>query len=90
VNVQEHDVIIRGRQHLELTGVTSVDSFDEERIFLGTTGGALALEGEEMHITGLDLEAGRVTVTGKLSALVYRQSGSSRIKGKNIVQRLLK
>lgn len=87
---KDHQVAINNRQELEITGVVSVESFDEECILLETTCGPMALEGEGLHITELDLSAGQVHITGKVINLFYRTQGAKSGKGKNILNRLLK
>lgn len=86
----EHRVMLNNREEMEMTGVVSVDSFDEECIILDTVCGAMVLEGEQMHITGLDLEEGKIHVIGKVSNIYYRAEGTPKTKGKNILGRLLK
>lgn len=90
MNSKEHQVAINNRQELQLTGVLSVDSFDEACILLETSCGPMVLEGEGLHITELDLNEGLVHITGKVSNLLYKSQGAKSGKGKNIINRLLK
>ncbi|NLK52131.1 MAG: sporulation protein YabP [Syntrophomonadaceae bacterium] len=87
-----HELSLLNRQQMNLTGVLSVDSFDEKEIWIDTKLGALILKGRDLHITHLDLTAGKMTVDGTINTMDYREdrghrSGRSR---RNIVDRLLK
>ena len=46
--VQEHDVMMRGRRLLDITGVKQVESFDNEEFLLETVMGFLAIKGENL------------------------------------------
>lgn len=87
---KDHQVAINNRQELILTGVVSVESFDEVCIMMETTCGAMVLEGESLHITELDLAEGKVHITGKVVNLLYKPQGGKSVKGKHILNRLLK
>lgn len=88
----QHELTLTGRSRFLATGVLQVISFDDGEILLETEMGTLALRGEEMHITHLDLTAGEVAIQGSVAALEYREQRSKKIKkkGKNILERILK
>ncbi|MGM9927992.1 MAG: sporulation protein YabP [Bacillus sp. (in: firmicutes)] len=67
----EHDVIMRGRKYLEITGVRQVESFDNEEFLLETSMGFLAIKGENLQMKNLDVESGLVSIKGKIFDLVY-------------------
>jgi sporulation protein YabP len=66
-----HNLTVKGRKWIEVTGVSSVESFDEREFTLTTHGGALRIEGSGLHMKHLDLEAGVVIIEGTLSSLAY-------------------
>lgn len=68
---QEHDVIMRGRKLLDITGVKQVDSFDNEEFLLETVMGFLAIRGQNLQMKNLDVEKGIVSIKGKVFDLVY-------------------
>ncbi|MBU8881406.1 sporulation protein YabP [Bacillus sp. FJAT-29790] len=70
-NVQEHDVIMRGRRLLEITGVKQVESFDNEEFLLDTVMGFLAIKGQNLQMKNLDVDKGIVSIKGKIFDLVY-------------------
>ncbi len=88
----DHSLTLTNCQHLSLTGVTNVDSFDDNQIVLNTVQGPLFLRGEDLHITQLNLEQGIVAVEGsRLTSLEYRPV-QQRLKDKSrrVFERLLR
>src|SRR3954468_13130484 len=69
--VPDHDVIMRGRKLLEITGVKQVESFDNEEFLLETSMGFLAIKGQNLQMKNLDVEKGIVSIKGKIFDLVY-------------------
>ncbi|MEH7125110.1 sporulation protein YabP [Bacillus sp. JJ1532] len=70
-NVQDHDVIMRGRRLLDITGVKQVESFDNEEFLLDTVMGFLAIKGQNLQMKNLDVDKGVVSIKGKILDLVY-------------------
>ncbi|MEK3800839.1 sporulation protein YabP [Peribacillus sp. FSL H8-0477] len=69
--VQEHDVIMRGRRLLDITGVKQVESFDNEEFLLETSMGFLSIRGHNLQMKNLDVDKGIVSIKGKIDDLVY-------------------
>lgn len=69
--VQDHDVIMRGRKTLDITGVKQVESFDNEEFLLETVMGYLAIRGQNLQMKNLDVDKGIVSIKGKIFDLVY-------------------
>ena len=65
-----HLLTLENREHLTLTGISDVDSFNEEEIIAISPCGELTIKGELLHIEELNLEAGTVSVSGKVTSLV--------------------
>ena len=59
------------RAKASLTGVTDVESFDENTVILHTHGGRLILTGTGLHVASLQLEEGRLLVDGTIDGAVY-------------------
>lgn len=75
-----HNLVMEDRRTLSITGVSDVDSFDEGTIIVFTDLGELTVRGSDLHIRNLNIEAGEVSLEGKISALSYadnavRQTG---------------
>ena len=68
-----HDLILKGRQKLTVTGVTEVVSFDETAVVLQTGLGVLMVHGQGLQLKQLSVEGGQVAVDGTINALVYEE-----------------
>ena len=66
-----HNVILEDRKSLTVTGMSDVDSFDDQNIVVYTDMGELTVRGGNLHISKLNVETGELTMTGEIFALVY-------------------
>ena len=66
-----HSIIMEDRKKLSVSGVTDIDSFDEQTIIAITDLGELTIRGWNLHITRLNLEQGELIVDGESSSLTY-------------------
>ncbi|MBR6786015.1 MAG: sporulation protein YabP [Clostridia bacterium] len=71
-----HNLVLEDRRLLTLSGVSDVDSFDEETVVVFTDMGELTIRGADLHINRLSVEIGELTVEGKISALIYSQDAA--------------
>ncbi|MBU5595541.1 sporulation protein YabP [Amphibacillus sp. MSJ-3] len=67
----DHEVKVRNRRMIEITGVKEVDSFDNEEFLLETVLGYLMIRGENLQIKTLDVTQGKVEIKGKLIDFSY-------------------
>ena len=72
-NMGSHDLRLRERSVLTMTGVTEVVSFDENTVVLHTGLGALMVQGRDLQLKTLSQDGGQVAVEGTVSALVYEE-----------------
>ncbi len=66
-----HNLVLEDRRMLTVSGVSDVDSFDEETVIVFTDSGELTVRGSDLHINRLSVEMGELTVEGSISALIY-------------------
>lgn len=66
-----HQLILQNRNLAELSGVSDVDSFDENVVIAYTSMGELTLRGQNLHVQRLDVESGSLTVSGHIDSLQY-------------------
>ncbi len=76
-NSAEHTLSLTNRESLTLTGITDVDSFNEEEIAAICSCGELSIKGELLHIEELNLDTGILTVSGKITTLSYSEKFTS-------------
>ena len=72
-----HDLTLKGRQKLTVTGVGEVVSFDETAVVLRTELGVLLVQGNGLQLKTLSVEGGQVAVEGNVSALSYEEPRAS-------------
>ena len=73
-----HTLMIEERERTVVNGVTDVLGFDEGLVSMETTAGSLTVRGEELHVEELNLEHGRVVLTGAVTALEYGEETGAR------------
>ena len=66
-----HNIIIEAREKISITGVLSVEEFDENSINCTTNKGDICVKGDNLHIEKLDLENGELVVSGTIYNLDY-------------------
>lgn len=71
-----HDLQLKERKFLTMSGVTEVVSFDDSTVVLQTSLGTLVVQGRELQLKTLSLEGGQVAVEGTVTALTYEEPRS--------------
>ena len=66
-----HSFISRAREGIKIDGVCEVISFDEGGVMLETLCGRMAIEGEDLHVTVLNITDGKVEVEGRVNGVYY-------------------
>lgn len=69
-----HSLILKDRSQLNLSGVTDVDSFDENLIVAYTDYGELTIKGENLKIAMLNTDTGELSLEGTVSSLTYLEN----------------
>lgn len=75
----DYSMTIDRRKSATLTGVTEVESFDDQMVVLHTHGGRLTLTGSGLHVSSLQLENGHLQLEGTIDSAVY--DGQNRRRG---------
>ena len=68
-----HELRLKNRAKLSITGVQEVESFDENAVVLHTSQGMLIVRGENLHLQTLSIDGGQVAVNGSVSSLTYEE-----------------
>lgn len=68
-----HHILLEERGRLSISGVSEVESFDENTIVMQTSHGLLVVRGENLHIEKLSLDGGDLIVEGEVSSLTYEE-----------------
>lgn len=67
-----HRLMLERQKGGTITGIREVLSFDEKEIMLDTEEGRLSVKGQTLHVKQLDLEAGEISLEGKIDSLIYQ------------------
>lgn len=60
-----HNVILEDRKRLSVSGVTDIDSFDEQTVALFCASGELVIHGQGLHINRIDVDTGELNLEGE-------------------------
>ena len=81
-NVQEkHSVSLKNRREMRIEGVTEVISFDEMAVMLKTQCGDMVIEGKDLRIAVLEIDAGIVVLSGTVSGVYSYEPQSKEKRG---------
>jgi sporulation protein YabP len=69
-----HSLILENRRALTATGVSNVDSFDEQTIVAYTDLGELVIRGSKLQINKLNIETGELTLNGDITSMSYTEN----------------
>lgn len=69
--MRAHTLTLEGRGRAKLSGVIAVSCFHDQEVVLETSEGEVALLGEGLHVEQLNLEDGRLDVTGEIVGIEY-------------------
>lgn len=84
-----HQLALVNREKMTIDGVTNVGSYDPTALLLETNAGVLLIKGENLHLTQLNLEQGKVGLTGVVNALTYTNESLSQ-KSRGLLGKIFK
>ena len=79
--ISSHSIISKNRNGISVEGVSDVDSFDEGGVVMETVCGSLAVEGEGLHVTVLNVTEGKVVIEGRINSIYYFDDSPKNKKG---------
>lgn len=68
---QNHELSVKMRKELSVSGVKEVERFDEGCAVLDTVGGVMTVEGSNIRMEVLDTDRGFVSLRGRIDAVYY-------------------
>ncbi len=71
----EHNITVGARERLSVSGIREIVSFDESGVSVRTSCGDLAIDGEGIHISVLNIEKGELELQGKINGINYTDLG---------------
>lgn len=76
-----HTVHLEDRKRLTVTEISDVENFNEESILLNLSSGGMLVKGQGLHIQKLDLDEGKVIITGFINSAVYTEKKDKNNQG---------
>lgn len=76
----KHDVIIKGRKRMELTGASDVTSFDDKEIVVQIGNFGVTIEGDNLKIEKFNSENGELILNGLITGMFYFNKDLSKKK----------
>ena len=77
----EHNIVIKARKLIEISGVTGVVGFDSESIVLDTAEGRVTVEGRALTVNDLSVSDGKISASGEVISVQYTKVQSDSGKG---------
>lgn len=68
---KSHGISCSERTATFLTGIESIEGFDEESIIVKTSDTGLSIRGHGLHIDKFDAETGDMNCSGTVEAIIY-------------------
>ncbi len=68
------NIILENRHKISVSGVSDVDSFDENQSVIYTCLGLLEIKGSELHMSKLNLDSGEIVLEGHFDSFSYIDS----------------
>ena len=84
-----HQLTLVSRERLTMEGVTNVGSYDQEELILETDQGVLVIKGDNIHLTQLNLDQGKISLIGRVNSLIYSGDTLAQ-KNKGILGKIFK
>ena len=83
-----HNLFLKDREKVEISGVDEVNSFDENKITAFTTLGFISIKGFNLHIQKFNTNTKELNIVGKIDEIKY--SNNKKHEGKSFLSRLFK
>ena len=72
-----HNLILKERKSLNISGVLDVDSFDDNAVVAYTELGELTIKGTGLHISKINLDSGDLELDGDVYSMEYAEDRPS-------------
>lgn len=84
------NLLLENREKLSISGVTDVESFNEECVVIDTELGILVVKGSDLHISKLNMDSSELNIEGDITSCEYNDREGSGSKGLGFLGRMFK
>ncbi|MEG1284406.1 MAG: sporulation protein YabP [Romboutsia sp.] len=67
----EHNITLKDRSSLVISGVEHIYSFNDKKVEVRTSAGEMVIEGQEMDMNKLSIDDQIISITGTINSIVY-------------------
>lgn len=85
-----HDISLRDRKKLEITGIKKLDSLTSEEFVLSTIMGVLLIRGLDLEMQHLDIDKGVIWLTGTIYLMEYLDTDKTKKPKENFFGKVFK
>jgi sporulation protein YabP len=82
----KHAVTVENQQRANLTGIVSVESFNEKQVSIKTMSSYLVITGENLNVSKFNTDNGTLVIDGKINEIRYSEKG----KAAGVIKKLFK
>ena len=83
----EHNITLKDRSSLTISGVEHIYSFNDKKVEVRTSAGEMVIEGENLDMGKLNLEESIISIQGTINSIVYSKE---RKPQESLIKRLFK
>lgn len=85
-----HDLQMKNRHECQITGVQDVRSYEPKEVVVITQDSILTIKGENLHVSNLNIEKGKLDLEGTFQSFVYTKHTTLAQKGENLLSRMFR
>ncbi|MBQ8999341.1 MAG: sporulation protein YabP [Clostridium sp.] len=83
----EHNITLKDRSKLVISGVEHIYSFNDKKVEIRTCAGEMSIEGENLDMDKLSLDENVISIEGTINSIVYSKE---RKPQESFIKRLFK
>ncbi len=83
-----HHILVRNRESLEITGISKIDSLNDETFVLETIFGQMIISGSNLEMRNLNIDKGELFISGQVNVIEYHDKAKKKNEG--IMNKLFK
>lgn len=70
----EHNITLKDRSSLVISGVEHIYSFNDKKVEVRTSAGEMVIEGENLDMSNLSIDDKIINITGTINSMIYAKA----------------
>ena len=71
--MERNEIHILNQEHIEISGIRTVEGFDEGGIYVTLENESLMVYGEGLHVDTLEIDDGKLEASGRIVSLTFEK-----------------